>query len=79
MFPQEPSLFHTSIRKNLDIHKQYSDTELINELAPYHLFDFIRERNLLEMNLGSKRVNLSGGQPQRIAIARALLKKAPII
>ena len=77
--PQLPSLFNTSIKKNIDMHEVYSEEELINELKPYALFDFILEDDFLSMNYGKDGSNCSGGQAQRVAIARALLKKSPII
>jgi len=79
--PQEPLLFHRSVRENIaygrtdatddDIKKAAKKAgalEFINGLADG--FDTI---------VGERGIKLSGGQRQRIAIARALLKDAPIL
>ncbi len=79
--PQEPALFHRSIHDNIAYSKPESTREEViraAELAQAH--DFISELpDGYESLVGERGVKLSGGQRQRIAIARALLKDAPIL
>jgi ATP-binding cassette subfamily B protein len=78
--PQEPLLFHRSIRENIAYYKdQASDDEIKRAAKAAHADEFIQ---LLpdgyQTTVGERGVKLSGGQKQRVAIARAVLKKAPI-
>ena len=79
--PQEPYLFNCSIRENIRMGKpEATDAEVENAAKMAYAHDFIV--NLEEgydSNAGERGNNLSGGQRQRIAIARAILKDAPIL
>ncbi len=79
--PQEPLLFHRSIRENIAYGKPgASDKEVIEAARKAHAMEFIeRLPDGLDTLVGERGVKLSGGQRQRIAIARALLKDAPIL
>ncbi len=82
--PQEPVLFHRTIRDNilygLQIRQDVSEEQLQAVLRLAHVTEFIDELPLgLETMVGERGVKLSGGQKQRIAIARAMLKPAPIL
>lgn len=79
--PQEPYLFHESIRENIRIGKpDATDEEIENAAKMAYAHDFIMQlENGYDTNVGERGNNLSGGQKQRIAIARAILKEAPII
>ena len=79
--PQEPMLFHRSLRENIAYGKpNASEQEIRNAAKQASALDFIE--NLpegLDTLVGERGVKLSGGQRQRIAIARAILKDAPIL
>lgn len=79
--PQEPMLFHRTIRENILYGKlNASDEEMIEVAKKSQAHDFIellpQKYNSL---VGERGVKLSVGQRQRIAIARAFLKNAPIL
>ncbi len=79
--PQDPILFHRSLYDNIAYASQNSTTEEIEEAAKKaHAHDFISELpNGYETLVGERGVKLSGGERQRIAIARVILKNAPIL
>ncbi|HSD55663.1 MAG TPA: ABC transporter ATP-binding protein [Candidatus Saccharimonadales bacterium] len=79
--PQEPLLFHRTIHENIAYGHQDADMEKIKKAAKQaHAHEFIEElAEGYETIVGERGVKLSGGQRQRIAIARAVLKDAPIL
>ncbi len=81
LVPQDIYLFHTSIAENIRLGRPDATDAEVEAAARLALADgFIRELpNGYETNAGERGVQLSGGQRQRIAIARALLKDAPIL
>lgn len=78
---QEPMLFHRSLRENIAYGKLNATDEQIHRAAKLaHASEFIDKLpNGLDTTVGERGVKLSGGQRQRIAIARAILKDAPIL
>ncbi|HEY7495496.1 MAG TPA: ABC transporter ATP-binding protein [Candidatus Tectomicrobia bacterium] len=78
---QDTYLFNTSIRDNLRLGRpQATDTELIAAAQQANAHEFIlRLPDGYETRIGERGVQLSGGQRQRLAIARAILKDAPIL
>jgi ATP-binding cassette subfamily B protein len=79
--PQEPMLFHRSLRENITYGKPnatQNEIELAAKRA--HASEFIDKLpQKYDTTVGERGVKLSGGQRQRIAIARAILKDAPIL
>jgi ATP-binding cassette subfamily B multidrug efflux pump len=86
MVTQDTSLLHRSVRENILYGKpEASETELLAAIRAAEADKFIDEltdpngRQGLDAQVGERGVKLSGGQRQRIAIARVLLKNAPIL
>lgn len=79
--PQEPIMFHRSIRENIRYGKlDATDDEVIEAAKKANAHEFISKlRHGYDTLVGERGVKLSGGQRQRIAIARALIKDAPIL
>lgn len=79
--PQEPMLFHRSLRENISYGKpDATDKEIIAAAKRANAYEFIKKLpEGLDTTVGERGVKLSGGQRQRIAIARAILKDAPIL
>ena len=79
--PQEPMLFHRSLRENIAYGKiDASDEAIIRAAKQANAWEFIEKLpEGLDTEVGERGVKLSGGQRQRIAIARAILKDAPIL
>jgi ATP-binding cassette subfamily B protein len=81
LVPQHPTIFATTARDNIRYGRlDASDAEVDAAVKAAHAADFVAalpER--LDTQLGERGARLSGGQQQRIAIARALLKDAPIL
>ncbi|MDD1628819.1 MAG: ABC transporter ATP-binding protein/permease [Methylococcaceae bacterium] len=80
MVPQQPDLFHRSIRDNITLGANILEERLIDVAQKSRSLEFI---NLLpdkfDTMVGERGVKLSGGERQRIAIARAFLEDAPIV
>jgi ATP-binding cassette subfamily B protein len=79
--PQEPYLFHRSLRENIAYSRpDATDAEIMEAITRANARDFIDTLpHGLDTLVGERGVKLSGGQRQRIAIARAILKDAPIL
>ena len=83
---QDTSLLHRSIRDNIRYGKiDASDPEIVAAAKLAHAHEFIEEledwkgRRGYDAQVGERGVKLSGGQRQRVAIARVILKNAPIL
>ena len=81
LVPQDPFLFFGSIAENLRVAKEdATEEELIEATRAAELYDFIEfTPNGFDTQVGDQGIALSGGQAQRLAVARAFLKDAPIV
>lgn len=81
LVPQDPFLFFGTIADNLRMAKpDATEAELVAATTAAELYDFIRSTpDGFQTQVGDQGMALSGGQAQRLAIARALLKNAPIV
>ncbi len=86
MVTQDTSLLHRSVRDNILYgHPDASEEEMIDAAKKAEAYEFIlnltdpKGNTGFDAQVGERGVKLSGGQRQRIAIARVLLKDAPIL
>lgn len=81
VIPQDTALFHRSLMENIRYgNLGASDEDVIKAAKKAHAHDFIKDLpDQYQTMVGERGVKLSGGQRQRIAIARAILKDAPIL
>ena len=86
MVTQDTSLLHRSIRDNIRYGRaNASEADIIAASKMAHAHEFIAEledwkgRRGYDAHVGERGVKLSGGQRQRVAIARVILKDAPIL
>lgn len=79
--PQEPLLFHRSIAENISYARPNASLREIKAISKHaHAYDFINDLpEGYDTLVGERGVKLSGGQKQRVAIARSMLKNAPIL
>lgn len=78
---QDPALFSGTIQENIAYARPHATKDDITKAAKSaNAYDFIKKLDKgFEAEIGERGLKLSGGQKQRIAIARALLKDAPIL
>lgn len=80
MIHQKVFMFDDTLKNNITMYQKYDDTEIADVVRKAGLEDVVRNNPQgLEQNVGENGKNLSGGEQQRIAIARALLKKSDML
>jgi ATP-binding cassette subfamily B protein len=81
LVPQDSVMFATSVRDNIRFGRpQASDADVARAAALAHAADFIAALpQKFDTPVGERGITLSGGQRQRIAIARAILRDAPLL
>ncbi len=78
--PQRPFLFIDTVKENIRFGRPYTDEEVIEAARKAHAEEFITHLSQgYDTPLAEAGKTLSGGQQQRIAIARALIKKSPVL
>ena len=80
LVPQQPELFHRSVRDNIVLNEEVSDEQVQAVAKKAKSLDFIQKLpQQFDTMVGERGVKLSGGEKQRIALARAFLEDAPIV
>lgn len=81
LLEQEPSFFHATLRENLLLaNAQANDAELWDVLKKVDMADKVKSfTKKLDEPLGENAMRLSGGERQRLALARIILKDAPVM
>jgi ATP-binding cassette, subfamily B, bacterial len=81
LVPQDAVIFGTSVRENIRFGRpEATDADIEKAAAAAHASEFIRRLpDGYATQVGERGVTLSGGQRQRIAIARAILREAPLL
>ncbi|NLB46979.1 MAG: thiol reductant ABC exporter subunit CydC [Microbacteriaceae bacterium] len=80
LIEQQPHLFDADIRQNLKFARDTAtDAELEAVLARVGLADWVAERGGLDVEVGERGDLVSGGQAQRIGLARAILADFPVV
>ena len=78
--PQNVFLFDSNLKSNITFGSKNKEIKNLKEIVyKVKLNSFIRDRNLDEIELGERANKISGGEKQRIALARALFKEASLI
>ncbi|GAB2474701.1 ABC transporter ATP-binding protein [Streptosporangium sandarakinum] len=79
--PQEPAMFHRSVRDNIAFARPgATEAEILRAAEAAHVTEFVEALpEGFDTLVGERGVKLSGGQRQRVALARAILRDAPIL
>ncbi|MFT8401548.1 MAG: ABC transporter ATP-binding protein [Lentilactobacillus diolivorans] len=77
---QSPQVLQTTVRNNLSLGAQFSDQQLIEALLKMKLIQSVDEgKDYLNLDIGESGKNFSGGQIQRLALARGLIREIPVM
>lgn len=78
---QEPYFFNDTVRNNIDPKSQHNEEEVLNAFTLSGIMSFFQDRFQDDLNrmVHFDAGNLSGGERKKLAIARAILKDAPIL
>jgi subfamily B ATP-binding cassette protein MsbA len=77
---QDIFLFNDTIRENLTTGDEHTDEEILHALEISYAWEFVKDLpGQLETQIGDRGVRLSGGQSQRLTIARAFLKNRDVL
>ena len=81
LIPQDPNLFHRTLMENIRYGRlEATEEEVMAAARKAHAHDFVMQiKDKYDSLVGERGVKLSGGQRQRIAIARVVVKNAPIL
>jgi ATP-binding cassette, subfamily B, bacterial len=81
LIPQDPNLFHRTLMENIRYGRlEATEEEVVQASRKAHAHEFVMQiKDKYESLVGERGVKLSGGQRQRIAIARVVVKNAPIL
>jgi len=83
IIPQDPHLFDSSLKKNLDPFNKFEDENIINILKDFGIWEKFNEDGLehkgLKFKIESEGGNLSQGEKQLVCMARALLNNTKLI
>ncbi|MCH9812429.1 MAG: ATP-binding cassette domain-containing protein [Epsilonproteobacteria bacterium] len=80
LMPQEPYLFSGTLKENIELNRTISKKEMTDLLNKTGLSDLVKKSGSSDtLDVGERGANLSVGQRHLVALARALMSKAPIL
>lgn len=77
--PQKPLLFSGTVRGNLEMSGCSDGGKMTEALKMTRAWEFVSDKNGLDAEVTQKGNNFSGGEKQRISLARAVLRDAPVL
>ena len=77
--PQDIYLFDGTVAENVTLGREFDENKLVKVLKSANIYDFLLTKNGINTKVGEGGIKFSGGQMQRIAIARALYGNPEIL